>query len=111
MTHVFMLDLQDNAEKIAQYEQHHQAVWQEVEQHIRACGIEQMDIYRLGTRLVMLMQTNEQFSFERMAQLADENESVQRWEALMWQYQQATPFTEAGQKWQPMANIYHFQAA
>ncbi|SSY70494.1 L-rhamnose mutarotase [Alysiella crassa] len=110
-TYVLMLDLQDNPDKIAEYEQHHRAMWAEVEQHIAACGITQMTIYRLGTSLVMLMDTDDTFSFERMAQLSAQNETVQRWEKWMWDYQQATPFTPAGEKWVAMDEIYRFQAA
>ncbi|UOP04076.2 L-rhamnose mutarotase [Conchiformibius kuhniae] len=106
MQYALMLDLQDDEQKIAEYEAHHRAVWPQVLAHIRANGVRQMRIYRLGTRMVMLMDTDDTFSFERMAQSAAQNEAVQRWETLMWQYQQVTPWTDAGAKWQPMREVF-----
>jgi L-rhamnose mutarotase len=35
-----------------------------------------------------------------------ENPKVQEWEDLMWAFQKPTPWTEPGNKWQPMARIF-----
>lgn len=111
MHYLMMLDLKDDTQLIAEYEAHHQQVWPEVLAHIRQSGVENMQIYRLGNRMVMLLQVGPDFSFENMAQNAAQNEAVQRWEHMMWQFQQATPWTPNGGKWQLMDKIFDFQAA
>jgi L-rhamnose mutarotase len=41
-----------------------------------------------------------------MGQASAANPKVQEWEALMWRFQKPTPWTEPGNKWQPMAQIF-----
>lgn len=100
------LDLKNDAALIAAYEAHHRAVWPEVLQSIRAAGIQQMEIYRWGARLFMIMEVGEDFSFEEKAAADAANEKVQQWEELMWQYQQALPGTQPGSKWQLMEPFF-----
>lgn len=100
------LDLKDDAALIAEYEAYHQNVWPEILQSIKESGIEHMDIYRTGNRLFMIMEVNEQFSFERKAAADTVNEKVQEWETLMWKYQQALPGSKPGEKWTLMNNIF-----
>ncbi len=46
------LDLQDDPRLIAEYRRYHERVWPEITQSIRDSGIEDMEIYLLGTRAV-----------------------------------------------------------
>jgi len=69
-------------------------------------GIEQMEIFRAGNRLFMIMEVNEQFSFEAKAKADQNNQKVQEWENLMWQFQQALPFAKQGEKWVLMNSIF-----
>jgi L-rhamnose mutarotase len=100
------LDLVDDPALIEEYKQHHRAVWPEIKESIRSAGILQMEIYSVGNRLFMMMDTADDFSFERKAQLDAASETVQRWEALMWKYQAALPQAKPGQKWIPMEKIF-----
>jgi len=103
------LDLHDDPQLIAEYEAQHRAVWPEVRAHLREHGVIALDIYRLGTRLVMILETNDAaFDAERMAQAERENPRIREWEALMWQFQKPTPWTPAGTKWTPMPQIFSF---
>ncbi|MCU0374683.1 MAG: L-rhamnose mutarotase, partial [Chitinophagaceae bacterium] len=68
--------------------------------------ITDMQIYRWQNRLFMIMETDETFSFEAKAAADAANETVQEWENLMWQYQQALPGVAPGQKWQLMDKIF-----
>jgi L-rhamnose mutarotase len=109
--HCLVLDLKDDPELIAQYEVHHRQVWPEVLAHIRAAGVEEMTIWRHGTRLVMLLEAGPDFSFARMAALEVETPRVQAWEKLMWAFQQALPGAPAGSKWQIAAPIFKLSEA
>jgi L-rhamnose mutarotase len=101
------LDLVDDAQKIAEYEQAHQVIWPEVRDHLYAQGVVDMEIYRLGTRLFMVMEVNPAvYSAEAMALASRANPVIVKWEDLMWTYQVPTPWTPAGDKWVPMTRIF-----
>jgi L-rhamnose mutarotase len=101
------LDLIDDAQRIADYEQAHKNIWPEVREHLRVQGVLGMEIYRLGTRLFMVMEVDSAvYSAQRMAHATVSNPAIARWEALMWTYQVPTPWTPSGEKWVPMAKIF-----
>jgi L-rhamnose mutarotase len=105
------LDLVDDAEKIAAYEKAHETIWPEVRDHLRAQGVLDMEIYRLGTRLFMLMEVDPQvYSAEAMSAASQANAVIVKWEALMSTYQVPTPWTPANEKWAPMAPIFSLRA-
>lgn len=93
------LDLVDNAALITEYEKYHKEVWPEIVDSIKESGIENMEIYRTGIRLFMIMEVNDSFSFEDKAAADAANPKVQEWEQVMWKYQQALPTAQPGEKW------------
>ena len=105
------LDLKEDAALIAEYEEYHRNVWPEVLKSIKEAGIEQMEIYRTGNRLFMIMETNDDFSFEKKAAMDADNEKVQQWEQLMWKYQQRLPIAKPGEKWVLMEKIFSLKNA
>ena len=112
MRHCLALDLHDDPDLIAQYEAHHRDVWPEVLAHLRAHGVRELEIFRLGTRLVMVMDTDDaRFDAGAMADAERADARLQEWEALMWHFQKATPWTPAGQKWTPMTPIFRLSEA
>ncbi|MBO9660531.1 MAG: L-rhamnose mutarotase [Chitinophagaceae bacterium] len=100
------LDLIDDDKKISEYEKHHEAVWPEILQSIRQSGIEQMEIYRFGNRLFMIIDSSDEFTFEKKAAADASNAKVQEWEELMWNYQQSIPGSKPGEKWMLMKEIF-----
>ena len=101
-----ILNLKNDPQLIKEYEEHHKAVWPEIISSIKDTGIDNMEIYRYGTSLFMIMEVNDEFSFEKKQQSDTNNMKVQQWEELMWKYQQ--PFAEAaeGEKWILMNKIF-----
>lgn len=105
------LDLVDDPQKIAAYEDAHVRIWPEVREHLLLHGVLDMEIYRLGTRLFMVMEVDpERYRAEAMAEAARSHPVVAQWEALMWTYQAPTPWTPPGDKWVPMARIFSLRA-
>ena len=100
------LDLKDDAKMIAEYEEYHKNISPEILKSIKDSGVESMQIYRIHTRMFMIMETIDDFSFEKKALMDTLNEKVQIWENLMWQYQQALPMAKEGEKWVLMKQIY-----
>ncbi|GAB2566407.1 L-rhamnose mutarotase [Spirosoma areae] len=106
MRYCLALDLKDDPALIADYERYHERIWPEIELSIRESGINDMEIYRIGNRLFMIMETTETFSFEAKAAADAANPNVQKWEDLMWTYQQALPMAKPGEKWMLMTPIF-----
>ena len=100
------LDLKDDPDLIREYEEHHQSVWPAIRQSIIESGITDMEIYRVGNRLFMIMETEDDFSFDRKKEMDIANPKVQEWEELMWKYQQALPVAKPGEKWLLMDQIF-----
>jgi L-rhamnose mutarotase len=100
------LDLKEDPKLVAEYEEYHKQVWPEILQSITAAGVQQMEIYRVNNRLFMIMETDDDFSFERKAGMDATNAKVQEWEKLMWKYQQALPGSKPGEKWILMEKIF-----
>ena len=100
------LDLKNDPALIAEYKRYHENIWPEITQSIRSAGIEEMEIYLLGTRMFMIMEVNEHFSFEAKARADLANPKVREWEELMWKFQQPLPGTKPGEKWLLMEGIF-----
>jgi L-rhamnose mutarotase len=100
------LDLRDDEDLIKEYEQHHQNVWPEIKKSILDADILNMEIYRVGNRLFMIMETGDNFSFEKKAAMDNANQKVKEWEELMWKFQQPLPWAKEGEKWILMEKIF-----
>ena len=100
------LDLKDDPTLITDYKRHHEKIWPEIAESIRDSGIVDLEIYLLGTRLFMIMEVNESFSFEAKAAADRLNPKVQQWEDLMWRFQQPLPEAAPGEKWMLMERIF-----
>ena len=106
MRYCLALDLKDDEKLIHEYEQYHQGVWPEIIASIKNAGITDLEIYRVANRLFMIMETDENFSFEKKNAMDNANSKVQEWENLMWKYQQALTLSKPGEKWILMNKIF-----
>jgi len=106
--HYLALDLKDDLTLIEEYENHHAhgLVWPEIIQSIRDSGITDMEIYRVGNRMVMMMEVDHNFDFDKKANMDINNPEVQKWEELMWKFQQPLPWAKEGEKWMKMDRIF-----
>jgi len=100
------LDLQDDPKLIEEYKQYHTAVWPEIVESIRDSGIEDMEIYLLGTRMFMIIAADDRFSFDAKAEADRTNPKVQEWETLMWKFQRPLPQAKPGEKWLRMERVF-----
>lgn len=102
------LELRNDPTLIANYKKAHAkgAVWPEITQGMKEVGILDMEIYLIGTRLFMIMDTLPNFNHEKaMAELAKKPRQSE-WEAHMSQFQDTSAEASADQKWQLMERIY-----
>ena len=103
------LDLKDDPKLIAEYKRYHEKIWPEITKSIKDSGVLDLEIYLLGTRMFMIMEVDETFSFEKKAEADRTNPKVQEWENLMWKFQQALPKARSGEKWLLMEKIFKLE--
>lgn len=103
------LDLRDNPELIAEYRRRHASgfIWKEIPQGIREVGILEMEIYILGTRLFMIVETPLDFDWDSAMARLNTLPRQQEWEEYMSVFQQAAPGMSSADKWQPMERMFY----
>ena len=109
----YALDLKDDTALIAEYEHWHRPenIWPEIVDSIRTAGIRDLEIFRTGNRLVMMIDAPEDFSPEAKAAADAADPRVQAWEALMWRFQRPLPFAKTGEKWVAMKRMFSLKEA
>ena len=100
------LTLVDDDQMIARYVEAHAHVWPEVIVGQREVGILDMQIYRRGRALFMIIDTVDDFDFERdMARLATLPRQAE-WEAYVARFQGCAADARSDEKWQRMERIF-----
>jgi Uncharacterized conserved protein len=102
------MELRNDPSLIEAYKKAHAkgASWPEITQGMKEVGITDMEIYLLGTKLFMIMDTIADFDHDKaMGELALKPRQSE-WEAYMSQFQNASVEASADQKWQLMEQIY-----
>lgn len=106
--HVLVLDLHDDPEAIAAYRHWHRPGGPPaaVTRAIRADGIAALEIWQVGDRLVMVMETTPDFDPAAKAARDALDPEVRAWETLMDRFQRRLAFAAEGQKWVAAEQIY-----
>ena len=103
------LDLKNEPELIAAYKKLHEEghVWREILNGIKEVGILEMEIFLLGTRLVMIVEAPAELdldaAMERLSTLPRQAE----WERYMSELQDAAADATSDEKWQIMERIFY----
>lgn len=105
---ILLLDLKDEPAAIAAYDAWHAAgaVPAAVIDSIRNGGIVDMQIFRAGNRLVMLLETASGYDPQAKAARDAADPAIQAWERLMDRFQQPLAGAEPGVKWTAAARIF-----
>ncbi len=107
--YVQTMDLKDDEKLIAEYRRRHsqENAWREVLNGIREVGILDMQLFILGTRLVMIVETPLDFDWDTaMARLATLPRQ-QEWEDYMAMFQQCREGATSDEKWQMMERMFY----
>ena|SRR5690554_2271924 len=101
-----ILDLHNDPKLISAYVEEHKDVWNEIKEGIRSVGILDMQIYKHGNRLFMIVDTVDDFDWEqdnaRLANLPRQQE----WENRMSKYQVSSTGQPSHKKWQLMHPVF-----
>jgi len=107
--YVQTLELKDDPALIAEYRRRHsrEESWKEIRDGIREVGILEMEIYIIGTRLVMIVETPLDFDWDTaMARLATLPRQ-QEWEDYMSIFQQCREGATSDEKWQMTERMFY----
>lgn len=102
------LELKNDTHLIKEYEEWHQPenIWTEIPEGIRQVGIMDMEIYRSGTTLFMILTVPVDFDFEQqMGELAGLPRQAE-WEDFMANYQQAKTGTSSAERWLKLKRVF-----
>jgi len=105
------LTLEDDPQLMEDYKKVHAAgaVWPEINQGMIDVGILDMEIYIIGTRLFMIMDTVPDFNHDlAMAELANKPRQSE-WEAYVSRFQKTSADASADEKWQLVERIYKLE--
>ncbi len=107
--YVQTLDLKDDPAMIEAYRRCHSAEhhWKEIREGIKAVGILEMEIYILGTRLVMIVDTPLDFDWQTaMSRLATLPRQAE-WEAFVAKLQGCPENARSDEKWHLMDRMFY----
>jgi L-rhamnose mutarotase len=106
---VLAVDLNGDASTIETYKAYHRQAWPEVLDSLRQSGIQRMDIYLLGRRLVMILETDDPDYRRCFAAHAASSVRVAEWEALMRSLQAPPPGASPGEWWSRMEPVFSLE--
>ena len=108
---VLAVDLNGPASSIDAYKAYHRRVWPEVLASLRLAGIHRMDIFLLGRRLVMILETGDPDFRRCFAAHVASSPRVAEWEALMRSLQTPPPGAPPGDWWTQMEPVFSLDHA
>ena len=108
---VLAVDLNGSASSIEAYKRYHRYIWPEVVASLRRAGIERMDIYLLGRRLVMILETTDPDYRRCFAAHVASSPRVVEWETLMCTLQTPPPDAGPGEWWTQMEPVFSLEQA
>ena len=101
--------LKDDSELIRRYKESHdqQHFWDEIKQGIREVGILEMEIYLLGNRLFMIVDTPLDFKWEEAMAKLSTLPRQQEWEESVAAFQDCPADATSDEKWQMTERIFY----
>lgn len=105
------LTLKDDPTLMDEYRRAHRPenAWPEITQGMKEVGILDMEIYRYGNVLFMVMDTVANFDHDRaMRELATKPRQAE-WETYVSRFQETDAQASAGDKWQLLERVYELE--
>jgi L-rhamnose mutarotase len=106
--YVQYLEICDDPELMMEYRKWHSEgySWREVREGIRQVGILEMELYMIGNRLVMIVDTPIDFDWKEAMDKLTTLPRQAEWEAFVAKFQGCSAEARSDEKWQPMERIF-----
>ena len=105
-TYAMTIDLKNDPEILALYEEYHSNVWPEVRQAVKKVGMENVRIFRFGTRLVQIFDARDDFDITKDIDAYAEDPVVRKWDTMMNGFQVPLNGRREGEWWAEMELVY-----
>ena len=101
------LNLKNDSSVIEAYKTYHQDVWPEIIDVLKAVGILKMNIYLIGCRLFMAMETVDTFDIKQdFPRYLEEDPKCKAWDELMRTFQEPVAEAQADEWWACMTPVF-----
>lgn len=100
------LTIKSDPDSVSKYIEVHRHVWREIIEGQHQVGIISMEIYALGNKLFMIVDTIDEFDWERDMERLSKLPRQAEWEAYVSQFQGCDANATSAQKWQLMDKIF-----
>ena len=100
------LELPDNKELIREYCEIHKHVWPEIIEGQRIVGILDMQIYRSGRVLFMIVDVVDDFDWQRDMERLSKLPRQAEWEAYVSRFQGCSVEARSDEKWRLIERIF-----
>ena len=105
--YVLTTDIKDDPDTIQKYRDYHAAVWPEVTESLKNVGFGDARIYILGRRLMLIMDTDDDFDLAEAGRIHRETHPrIKEWEELMDSFQERPAGTSGDGKWAVMEQLW-----
>ena len=103
------MDIKDNPKLIKEYIRCHSKpeAWPEIRAGIRSVGILEMEIYILGSRLFMIIETPLDFDWETAMDRLSHLPRQAEWEEYVSKFQECMPTSTSAEKWKLMERMFY----
>jgi L-rhamnose mutarotase len=103
------LRLKDDPVLIEEYIRIHSELyaWPEIRAGIRSVGILEMEIFRIGNQLFMIVETPLDFSWDEAFEQLSQLPRQQEWEEFVARFQLSDPKASSAEKWELMDRIFY----
>lgn len=103
------MDLKNDSKLIAEYVKRHSEAeaWPEIRAGIRSVGILEMEIYIMGSRLVMIVETPLDFDWDVAMKRLSALPRQEEWEEYMFMFQVCKQGAASFEKWNMMKRMFY----
>lgn len=103
---VYTIELIDDPKAIEQYIEYHRHVWVEVKNALYSVGVQKMQTFLLGRRLVTIIEADKGFDPQRDLKRYACNEKVKEWDKIMNALQVPVSDAKSDEWWALMELVY-----
>lgn len=101
------INLKDDPNIIEQYKVYHREAWSETLAGLKAVGITKMNIYLIGRRLFMAIETVDNFDIERdFPRYLEQHPKCREWDELMRTFQEPVDEAQPNEWWAQMEPVF-----
>lgn len=107
----YTINLKQGPDIIEKYKKYHSEVWEDVIEGMKKAGIRSCRIFLLGTRLVNIMEVDDDFDpVNDLKRYYEGKPLAEEWDRLMATFQEPVPEACVGEWWALMEKVFEYKS-